>query len=291
MISQLIFNALLNGVIYTLLAFSFYLVYSTHKFFCFSHGISLVLGCYLLSTLINEFNLVPSILISISLVIACQLFIHKYIYLALSQLKATPEQLLLASLAVYIVASNIIPIVWGDAAISLFPNMDIQHSISNDWLVVTDIQLLSLLVCISLLFVLALILKFTNIGLAIRAVASNTKLSNIFGLDVEKVQLASVAVASCLMVIAGVLIVADSALRVSLSFEWFIYGVIAMILGGGDKIKHMLIGAFLLAAVQQASGVAFGEVWSMVVTYSLLLLFVVLRPQGFANIKTKKVIV
>ena len=75
-------------------------------------------------------------------------------------------------------------------------------------------------------------MKYNRIGRNIRAVASNPELSNIISIHSDRVILQAFGIGSALAAVAGILIAFDTDMRPTMGFNWLLYGVVAMIIGG-----------------------------------------------------------
>ena len=88
--------------------------------------------------------------------------------------------------------------------------------------------------------------------------------------------------------IAGILIAADIDMTPTMGFDWLMYGVVAMIIGGMGKMRHLVLGALLLAAAQHLSAYFFDSKWMNATAYIILVAFLYFRPYGFSGKKLKK---
>ena len=74
----------------------------------------------------------------------------------------------------------------------------------------------------------------------------------------------------------------------TMGFDWMMYGVVAMIIGGMGKMRYTIFGAFLLASAQQLSAYFFDSKWMNATAYIILVIFLYFRPFGFSGKKLKK---
>ena len=58
-------------------------------------------------------------------------------------------------------------------------------------------------------------------------------------------------------------------------------GFVVVVVGGLSSIPGALLAAFLIGLVQSVSGFYLDDAWAKIITYALLYLTLVLRPQGF----------
>ena len=109
---QLVFNGIVTGVIFSLFAVSFSIIYASTRIFHFAHGMIFTCGAYFtyLFSVSLGMNIVPAILISIVLTSLVGMGINLVIYEPLKNKKASPLVLLVASLGTYISLNAIISI-------------------------------------------------------------------------------------------------------------------------------------------------------------------------------------
>ena len=100
-----------------------------------------------------------------------------------------------------------------------------------------------------LLGVWALLSK-TKLGIAIRATAQDTEVANLMGIDVSRILLIVMGIASALAAIAGVLVAPTLVLEPHMWMPPFIMMLAIIVLGGLGSIKGSFIGAFILALVE-----------------------------------------
>ncbi len=97
---------------------------------------------------------------------------------------------------------------------------------------VTDVQLITLLVCALAFVLLIQFLDRTRLGRAIRGVFSNAELCGIVGIEVERTILWAVGIGSALAGLGGVLSALDTDMTPSMGFRLLMNGVIVFIIGG-----------------------------------------------------------
>jgi len=210
------------------------------------------------------------------------------LYKPLRKRSASPMILMIASLGLYTVLQNIISLLWGDATKSVRTG---QIKVGHEFLgaYITDIQIITIAVCLSLFILCTLFMKYNRTGRSIRAVASNPELSNVIGINSDRVILWAFGIGSAFAAVAGILIAFDTDMRPTMGFNWLLYGVVAMIIGGVGSNLGLVGGALLLAAAQHLAAYYIGSQWMNAVAYIILILFLIAKPLGFSGKRLKKV--
>ena len=113
---QLIFNGIIRGGIYALVAMGFVLIYRGTKVFHIAHGAIYTLGAYCFFTFARLLNL--NLAFSIFFTLICTIFvgllIEELVYYPLFKKKASPLVIIIVSLGVYILLTNLIALFYGN---------------------------------------------------------------------------------------------------------------------------------------------------------------------------------
>ncbi len=195
--------------------------------------------------------------------------------------------MLIVSLGVYVILQNLISMYFGDDTKS-FRTWEVKAGHQFLGAYITDVQIITIVVSDVLLFLSWLFIEKNKIGKQIKAVSSNPEMSEILGINKEKVILWSFALGSGLAAVAGILIAADTDMTPTMGFNWLLYAVIAMIIGGMGKMRYLLMGALLLATAQHLSAYYLDSKWMNATAYIILIIFLYFKPFGFSSLKTHK---
>lgn len=290
MINQLIINTIIAGSIYALIAIGFSLIYSTTKFFHFAHGVVFTLGAYFayLYVSIIGLPLVASILIAILSATIIGILIELIVYRPLRRIGTTPLILLLSSLGIYIVLQNIISIVFGDDTKTLRSGI-VQEGIAIFGSRITPVQITIVIVSVALLIGCWVLMRYTKMGRAMRAIASDQNLALVSGIDTDKVILFVFALGSTLAAVAAILISYDIDMTPTMGMNALMMGVVAVIVGGVGSIPGAALGGFLLAFAQNFGVWKISSQWQDAIAFIVLLIFLLYRPNGFFGKKIRKV--
>lgn len=290
MFNQLLINAIIAGSTYTLIALSFSLIYSTTKFFHFAHGAVYTFGPYFayLFTVILGIPLFISIPLAVASSSIVGVLTELLIYKPLRRKGTTPLILLLASLGIYIVLQNIISMSFGDDTKTL-RNGIVREGLEFLGARITPIQIAIIIVSMFLLIACWALMKYTKIGTAMRAVASDSDLALVSGIDSDRVILFTFALGSALAGVAAILISFDIDMTPTMGMNALMMGVVAVIIGGVGSIPGAALGGFLLAFAQNFGVWKISSQWQDAIAFIILLLFLLYRPYGFFGKKIRKV--
>lgn len=290
MINQLIFNIIFSTLVFLIIASSITISYNTSKFLNLFLIIEITFSAYFAYFFISKlfFSLVISFFISITILILLRIVIEKTIFHYMRAKGLQPFTLLIASIGIYTFFQNLISLYFGDDPKSIRPSeVKVGHEIFGAY--VTEIQIFTMIICTVMFIATLIFLENSNLGKKIRAVSVNSELSSILGINSDKVILWTTVISAILASVAGILIALNVDMTPTFGFNYFIYGVAAMIIGGVNSYKGLVLGALLLASAQNLSAYYIDTKWMDAITYIILISFLVWKPLGFSGQQIKKI--
>lgn len=286
---QIVLNIILSIVIYLIISVSFILTYKCLYFFHIAHAVALTLAAYMVYTasVLWGVSLWLAVPLAIAVVVLLMLGINQWVYHPLKRQGLESWQMMIASLGLYVVLQNVISMIWGDSTLS-FRTWEIKVGHEFMGAYITDVQIITIVSSVILLSLSHLFMERTRIGREIKAVASNPELSRVLGISETKAIAWSVGIGTGLAACAGILIAADIDMTPTMGFNWLLYGVVAMIIGGMGRMRYLLLGALLLATAQHLSAYYIDSKWMNATAYVILIVFLYFRPYGFSGKQLKK---
>jgi len=285
---QILTNVLICTSEYILLGASFALVYSVVRFFHFAHGVVYVWGAYLAYLMARVVGLPLGLAIPVAVVGAALvgMGIELAIYRPLRKKKASSLILLVASLGVYIVLQNVISLLFGDDTKSI-RTWPVREGLNVFGARITPVQIIIIASAVVLFIAVTLFLKLTKMGKAMRAVANDPELALISGINVNRVILFTFALGSALAGVAGILVSCDVDMTPTMGMRALMMGVVVVIIGGRNSIPGVALGALLLGMAQHLGVWHISSKWQDSIAFVILLIFLLIRPQGFFGRKMK----
>jgi branched-chain amino acid transport system permease protein len=272
-----------------LIALSFSLIYQTSHFFHFAHAVIFTGGAYfaLLFKSYVGLSLWAAIPLAVvfSAVLGCLMEVG--VYQPLRKKKAASMILLLASLGIYIVLQNVISMVFGDDTKSIRSG-EVKEGLNVFGARITPIQIVIIGTSIILVILVALFLKWSKMGKAMRAVANDPELASSSGIDSNRVILWTFAIGSALAGIAGILVALDVDMTPTMGMNALMMGVVAVIIGGVGSIPGVALGALLLGLAQHLGVWKISSQWQDAIAFIILFIFLLFKPEGFLGKKVKK---
>ena len=137
-------------------------------------------------------------------------------------------------------------------------------------------------ISIALMLVLGYVIRYTQVGRGLRAVAENPRAARLLGLDVDRMISLTLVISSALGGLAGILFgVALGDISPYIGRDNVeVRGLAVIVLGGMGSIPGAVVGGYLLGLIEVAALVTLGSNARGGVAFAALFLMLILRPQG-----------
>lgn len=280
--TQILVNAMISAATYLLVGIGFSLIYTTSRFFHFAHGMILTLGAYACFTLAEWAGVPPwvAILGGVGASALGGVAVFYGVHRPLRRRGASPAILLLASLGLYVALQAVVSLLYGSGTRTFRAGV-IPEGLQVIGTHVTIPQIVTVLVSVLCCIAIWLFLRKTQTGRAVRAVACDPVLAETQGISQDRVELAVFTLGSVLAGIAAILLAYNSDLTPTMGFRVLLMGMIAVIIGGVGSIPGAALGSLLLGLVQHFSAWWISSQWQDAIVFVLLIVFLLIRPQGF----------
>lgn len=289
MIWQFIINGLITGILYSLLAIGFALVYNATKIFHIAAVGIYVFAAYMFWFFVAEVGLpiILASLVAVVLTMVLSLLSELLVYRPLKNKNASLNVAMIASIGAMTVIINTIAMCFGNET-KVIENAIYQPLIYGD-IIITIPQKYQALIGIVVLIIFLVILQRTNWGLRLRALSADETLFETLGYDTKVTRMMVFMASGAFIAIASCLTVYDVGLDPNMGMSILINAVVAMIVGGVGKFSTCIIGGLTLGVLQSLTVYQFASNWQNAVTFLVLVILLFLRPQGIAGYKQRTV--
>jgi branched-subunit amino acid ABC-type transport system permease component len=205
--------------------------------------------------------------------------LNRFVYAPFQRKGTSHIGMVIVSLAISLMIANLLLPIVGYYNVS-------YHEIAGSLIRVGAIALTGAqVVIIGIAVVLMLgvhgLLRYTRLGKAMRATAANPTLARNCGIPTERVVDVVWLITGALCGLAGVVAALNSDSFAIASGAGFLIPIIAAaVLGGAGQPYGAMIGAVIIGMVTELSAAAWSPNYKQVVAFGLLVLVMVLRPQG-----------
>jgi branched-chain amino acid transport system permease protein len=286
---QQILNALQLSSIYALIALGYTLVYGILSMINFAHGDVFMVGAFFcfLAAVYLKLSFLPVLLLSIIGTALLGVLIERLAYKPLRQ--APRVSAVITALGVGIFLENF------TLSLAPYPKVIPVLLENMNWTVggvtFSSLQLIIILLSFGLMFLLDYIVYRTPVGMAMRAISWDKTFVPLMGVPVDLIISVTFALGAGLAGAAGTMYglaypVIDPYMGIMVGWKAFI----AAVVGGIGNIRGAVIGAFILGTVEIMVVAFFPSTYRDFVSFTLLLLLIVIRPYGIlGKPRTQKV--
>jgi branched-chain amino acid transport system permease protein len=277
---QYLLAGLVVGAIYALIAAGFVLIYQVTGVINFAQGEFAMIGAMTTASLVGAGQ---SIYVAGAVGVLAAAVIGALCYvLAINPARsrrASSVTLIFITLGLDVALRGAGLFVWGtnplsiDAfskgnAITIFGGV---LSPQSPWVFGTDVLVFA---------ALYLFFRHTYAGTAVRAAVANPPIASTFGIPLGRFAFWSFVVAAAIGGIGGVVIVPITSGTYDMGLTLGLAGFVAAVLGGLDSLPGAALGGFVLGVVEKLAGGLISTGWEQGVGFVILVLVLVLRPQG-----------
>lgn len=281
---ELFFSQILNGLaigqVYALIALGFSLVFGVSNLINFAQGALFMLGAFFAFTGVVWLGwpLPVAAVVSVLLVSGLGVLLER---LALRPLANGPFIApVLSTLAISIVIDQLAEIIWSPEGQSFpVPFPEYTFYFGRAYITTTDI----LIFVFGLLAAAALtwFLKASWMGRTLRATAQDRDAAAQLGVRTSNVRQLAFGLAGALGALSGILVALYfKSVFPAMGLPFGLKGFAAALLGGLTSIPGAVLGGLTLGVVETLSSAYLGEGFRDLAAFSLLLVFLLFRPQG-----------
>jgi len=275
---QTLFNGVVTGLLVALPALALALTFSVLRFANFAIGAMLTAGAYI----VYAFNaglgwqLLPSAIAGTVLGGLLAVAIDALVYRRLRD--RTGVTLLVASMGVAFVLENAVRFIAGNAPVGY--EVDPARPLRVAGLRINHEQLLIAAISLAALLAIWILLRWTPLGRAMRAVADNPSLAAARGIAGNRVIAITWFISGALATAAGTLIGLDATLDPQMGWNYVIQVFAAAILGGIAHPIAAVFGALALGIIAELSTLVLPPHYRPLVAFAVLTGLLLVRPWG-----------
>jgi branched-chain amino acid transport system permease protein len=192
-----------------------------------------------------------------------------------------PLNLVIVTIGLLIFIEGLAGIIYGGSFRSLPPAFSIGGlSIGSVALGITRNDLFTAAAVLTAALILAVLFRFTSVGLRMRAAAFNPRVARLLGVRVGRTLTLGWALAGLIGALAGMLVTPQTFLYPNSMDQIFVLGFTAAVIGGLDSPVGAVIGGLLLGVVLSYAGGYLGSQLTLVFGLGALILVLMVRPSG-----------
>src|SRR5215813_11110947 len=269
---EVIIGGLLSGVMYSLVALGFVLIFKASGVFNFAQGTMVLFAALtFVGTIEHGVPVWGAFVIAVAVMILLAIAVERLLLRPL----VNQEQIILfmATIGLAFFLDGFGQLVWGGDV----------HPLIIGGVLINEFDLVAAVVAGSLVAALALLFQRTGIGRALRAVADDHQAAQSVGIPLNTIWVIVWSVAGIVGLVAGIMWGSNLGVQFSLSLV-ALKALPVLMLGGFTSVPGAIVGGLIIGVGEKLAevfwGPAFGGAIQDWFAYALALVFLLFRPQG-----------
>jgi branched-chain amino acid transport system permease protein len=272
------FNGLIQGVFYALMALGLALILSLNSVINMAHGGFLVIGAYLAYSLSGYLGFWGALIAAPILTAGVGLLVERALIRPLYK-RSDPLYSLLLTFGLALIIEDMTRTIWGAQGLPLEVPDILNSPVSDNYFFITGFRILIMMVTAASAIGLYMALRYTLIGIRIRAGTRDLETVSALGVNIYKLRALNFGFGCIFAGLAGVLAAGVLGLTPPMGNSLIMPSFVAIIVGGVGSLFGALIGGLLIGL---AAGITttYYPAASEAVIYLMMLIVLVVRPRG-----------
>ncbi|MDD5723885.1 MAG: branched-chain amino acid ABC transporter permease LivH [Syntrophales bacterium] len=284
----LFLGGLTRGSIYALIALGYTMVYGIIELINFAHGEIYMIGAFTALIVISVLTLMGMNTIAILVIAGVIAVVYSSAYgytlekIAYKPLRAAPRlSALISAIGMSLFLQNYVLLAQTSDFLP-FPNLVPDFEFMEPYAhIIGSAEIVILITTAIVMILLTILIKFTNIGKAMRAASQDKTMALLVGINVNRVISFTFVVGSATAAIGGVLIASHiGMINFYIGFIAGIKAFVAAVLGGIGSIPGAVLGGFVLGWTESFATGYISSDYEDVFAFLFLVLILIFRPQG-----------
>ena len=279
--TEVVLNGILTGVMYSLVALGFVLIFKASEIFNFAQGVMVLFAAL---SLVGLMELgVPAwlaVILTLGIMVVLALVVERVMLRPL--VNQDPFILFMATIGLTFFLEGFGETLWG----SNVKRLDIgipDDVIEYQGVLLSQFDIIAAVIGAILVFGLAIFFTKTPIGRALRAVADDHQAALSIGIPLKTIWVIVWSVSGGVALVAGIMWGAKSGVQFSLSLI-ALKALPVLILGGLTSISGAIVGGLIIGVGEKVAEIYWGPLFGGAIenwfAYILALVFLLFRPQG-----------
>src|SRR5262244_1606096 len=274
-----ILNGLLTGAVYGLVALGLTLIYGVLHIINFAHGALLTAAMFAAFFAHRLLHIDPYLaaVVLTPLFFALGYGLQRFVIGPAAH--GEDRNILLVTLGLAVVIENALLYAFrADTRTINLPYAFDVIEIGTTFLAVP--RAVAFVVAFAVAFALWLIMRFTDTGKAIRAVAKEKLGAELSGIDVAHIYAVTFGLGTACLAIAACLLIPTYYVNPSAGNAFVLIAFTIVVLGGMGSVFGALLGGLFVGVVESLSGLWLGESLGQIGIFVMFILVLLLRPSG-----------
>jgi branched-chain amino acid transport system permease protein len=238
----------------------------------------------------TAFGLDPflSVIVSVPILFVIGIIFQRYV---LSRVKGDPGLGVLLTFAMALTLEGVMGSLWESTGRSVrteYTSKVFALELTDLTLRLPWVRVAGLAAAILALAGVFLLLRYTNLGRAIRATIQNRSAAQLMGVNVERVQAMTFGVGLATVAMGGALFSLIWTFNSGSHEEWISKMLSIIVLGGMGSLPGTFLAAIIMGVAESVAAVVMTAYLSPIVFYLILFITLIFRPQGLLGVKVRE---
>lgn len=274
LLSQSILSGVFVGALYGLMGLGLSLSWGLLRLINLAHFAFAFLAAYLCYQMATM-GMDP--LLTLVVIVPAFFALGAGLHWVMARFAVTPFNSLLLTFGLMGIAESVIQAIW-TADFRKLESSYAQQKFKIGELFVPVPEFITLLLAVGLAFAVWAVLRFTDLGKAMRAAAQDAPVAAAFGINEKVLGLLLAGTCAALASVAGVCLALSFTLAPSQMYAWVGVVFAAVMLGGLGSALGPLIAGTLIGVSEAITMAVTAPSWAPIVSFTLLIVILVLRP-------------
>lgn len=276
---QALYEGLITGVIYALIAMGIALVWGVMNILSFSQGEFLMIGMFVTYYFNLYTGLPPVVALPISMIVLFFLGLGIYKTIIYKALQGPVLSQRLITFALSLVLVNVMLMNFG-GMFKTIKNTGMEGSIQLGSLVISKNRIYPMIIAIFVFVFMLWFLNKTRQGIAIRATSMDKQAAELVGIDTEKSYALAFGLSSAIAGAAGTALAYYYYCYPSVGTNFQLFGFIAVVMGGFGSVQGAILGGLIMGLVDSLTGVYFNTAFKYAGVCIIFMLILQFKPKG-----------
>ena len=274
LLAQSILSGIFVGALYGLLGLGLSLSWGLLKLINLAHFAFAFLAAYLCYQM-AQVGVDP--LLTLVVIVPTFFALGAALHWVMARFSVTPFNSLLLTFGLMGIVEAVIQSIW-TADFRKLESVYSSAKFKVGFLYVPIPELITLVLSVGLSIAIWAVLRYTDLGRALRAAAEDPAIASAFGIDEKRNALVLAGTCSALASVAGVCLALSFTLAPSQIYAWIGVVFAAVMLGGLGRAMAPLLAGTLIGVSEAVTMAITAPSWAPIVSFTLLILVLVLRP-------------
>ena len=274
LLSQSILSGVFVGGLYGLMGLGLSLSWGLLKLINLAHFAFAFLAAYLCYQMASK-GVDP--LLTLGVIVPAFFAVGAGLHWVMARFKVTPFNSLLLTFGLMGIVEAIIQTIW-TADFRKLESSYGEHKFKLAGLYLPVPELITLLLAVGISLAAWAVLRYSDLGRAMRAAAEDAPIASAFGVNQKRNALLLAGTCSALASIAGVCLALSFTLAPSQMYAWIGVVFAAVMLGGLGRALGPLIAGTVIGVSEAITMAVTAPSWAPIVSFTLLIFILVLRP-------------